>query len=78
MTREQIEETIDVVRGLGVETFPWSERIEQLIAAAERALLLEDVLAVAKDMVRDMEDRAWVLDSTLARVRAAIDRVEGR
>lgn len=66
----------------GVEVDTWRldpDDFEDLLAAAERVLLLEDVLAAAK-VVREGNTlcRAGACCDSCDELRAAIDRVEGK
>lgn len=89
MTREQIKEAeavmqrcrvgthrLDIAHDILVDCYG---TIGLLLAAAERALLLEDVLAAANEVREDgaLCDKARNCDSCDA-LRAAIDRAEGK
>lgn len=83
MTREKIEELRGIKLGWCVcapESGCSAARAQQswpaLLAAAERALLLEDVLAAARDVLSDLDD-AWMFGSNITKLRAAIERAEG-
>lgn len=79
MTREQIEELRSSLVREPFAALVTVERSEAdtLLAAAERALLLEDVLAAAKVVLSDVDD-AWLFGSNIQKLRSAIDRAEGK
>ncbi len=73
MTKEQIESVkkkaaADASAGLRPDLE--ADEVNMLIEAAERALLLEDVLSAAKDLSRDQ--------ATWDELFAAIDRAEAK
>lgn len=93
MTREQIEELREMQASVppGVEVDTWRldpDDFEDLLAAAERVLLLEDVLAAAKAYITttspdvsgmDFDDVMQAVDYARKcqdNLRAAIDRAE--
>ena len=78
MTREQIEYKRKAC--LDGTWIPDGDEYLDLLAAAERALVLEDVLAAAKELHAE-----WVLDyaslktdALIDELRAAIDLAEGK
>ncbi len=75
MTREQIAELRRTYAAPGVADSYWIQHITPLLAAAERALLLEDVLAAAKHV---REHGPKHIEYSLPGLCAAIDRAEGR
>lgn len=84
MTPEQIEDLREMQAAVppGVEVGTWRldpDTFDALLAAAERALALEDVLAAAKEVREDgaLCDKARNCDYCDA-LRAAIDRAEGK
>lgn len=77
MTRERIEELRRTYAAPGVADSYWIQHVMPLLAAAERALLLEDVLVVAKEFADAIAVHP-LCDCAVCDLRAAIDRAEGK
>jgi len=83
MTREQIEELRRQYAMPGVSDAYWMQHIMPLLAAAERALQLEEVLAAAQFAIEDgslvcIAERGGLrAHCSCCMLKDAIDRAEG-